>query len=218
MSFPVVDGPPIVAVCVQGPSPVPPGRPIAEAISGSCATQPLCRAPSIISPVEAQSDARSHREGQIVAPRVQCGIIPEAGEVQKKCEERRGRNQRRVRPLKTTKSADWGERAATPSREPRARNGVAQPMPNARKFERSVDIRSRAAKLSFRSGGLIPSEAFGSKARQRDGQNDDHGDHRAGDQPTHENLPFIATEWRFSCLQQSRGRRESSREGVLVKP
>ena len=79
-------------------------------------------------------------------------------------------------------------------------------------------MQSRAAKLSFHSGGLIPSEACGSKARQRDGQNDDHGDHRAGDQPTHENLPFIATEWRFSCLQQSRGRESRPAKGSLSSP
>jgi hypothetical protein len=84
--------------------------------------------------------------------------------------------------------------------------------------ERSVDTESRAAKLSFRSGGPMPSEAFGSKARQRDGQNHDHGDHRAGDQPTHENLPFIATKWRFSSLQQSRGPESRPAKGFLSSP
>ena len=71
---------------------------------------------------------------------------------------------------------------------PRRRSGRAE-RPNCR---RPVDIDSRAAKLSFRSGGPMPSEACGSKARQSDGQNHDHGDHRAGDYPTHINLPFLA--------------------------
>ena len=64
----------------------------------------------------------------------------------------------------------------------------------------------------------MPTEAFGSKARQRDGQNHDHGDHRAGDQPTHENLPFIATKWRFSSLQQSRGPESRPAKGFLSSP